>query len=141
MTARRANAAQLLTFVALTLFALAPLLMLIVTSLARAWFYPAVLPMAIDGSAWRELFADASHRAALITSLGIAVATALVATALALPLGKAAAVSTPRVRRSVALLAFAAVALPPVALGVGLQLTVLALGLGEIGRASCRERV
>ena len=48
----------------------------------------------------------------------------------ALPLGRAAAVSTPAVRRTVALLAFTAVALPPVALGVGLQLTVLALGLG-----------
>ena len=130
MTARRASTLQLLTFVVLTLFALAPLLMLIMTSFARGWFYPAVAPPAIDGRAWRELFADASHRAALVTSLGIALATALVATALALPLGRAAAISTRTVRRSVALLAFAAVALPPVALGVGLQLTVLSLGLG-----------
>ena len=126
----RSTLLQRLTFVALTLFALAPLLMLIVTSLARGWFYPAIAPEAIDGSAWRELFTDASHRSALITSIALAVATACVATALALPLGRAAALSTRTVQRGVALLAFAAVALPPVALGVGLQLTVLALGLG-----------
>lgn len=130
MTARRTSVLQRLIFVALTLFALSPLLLLIVTSFARGWFYPSVAPSAIDGSAWRALFADASHRAALVMSLGLAVTTALVATALALPLGRAAALSTRGVRRSVALLAFAAVALPPVALGVGLQLTVLTLGLG-----------
>ena len=99
----RSTLLQRLTFVALTLFALAPLLMLIVTSLARGWFYPAIAPEAIDGSAWRELFTDASHRSALITSIALAVATACVATALALPLGRAAALSSRTVRRSVAL--------------------------------------
>lgn len=130
MSRRGANPLHVLSLVALSLFALAPLLMLIVTSLARGWFYPAVAPTAVDGSAWRDLLADSAHRGALVTSLTLAVATALVGTALALPLGRAAAMSSRGVRRAVALLAFAAVALPPVALGVGLQLTVLTLGLG-----------
>ena len=130
MSRRGANPLHVLSLVALSLFALAPLLMLIVTSLARGWFYPAVTPTAVDGSAWRDLLADSAHRGALVTSLTLAVATALVGTALALPLGRAAAMSSRGVRRAVALLAFAAVALPPVALGVGLQLTVLTLGLG-----------
>ncbi|HYW52070.1 MAG TPA: ABC transporter permease subunit [Gemmatimonadaceae bacterium] len=117
-------------FPLLVLCAVAPLLMLIVTSVARGWFYPAVTPSAFDGVAWRDLVADASHRDALRNSLVLGIATAVIATAVALPLGRAAALSSRSVRRIVALLAFTAVALPPVALGIGLQLTVLTLGLG-----------
>ena len=126
----RAALVRSLSFVALLLFATAPLLLLIVTSLARGWFYPAVVPEAADTGAWRELFTDPSRRDALVNSLTLAVCTAITATMLALPLGRSAACSTRGVRRAVALLAFAAVALPPVALGIGLQLTVLTLGLG-----------
>jgi putative spermidine/putrescine transport system permease protein len=130
MMRREHTALRTLALVALLLCAVAPLLMLVVTSLARGWFFPAVAPSALDGSAWRDLFADASHRSALVNSLVLGVATAVVATACALPLGWAAAAGSRGVRRAVALLAFTAVALPPVALGVGLQLSVLALGLG-----------
>jgi putative spermidine/putrescine transport system permease protein len=119
-----------LVFIALLLFATAPLLLLVVTSLSRGWFYPAVVPQVIDCSAWREFLTDDAKRGALANSLLLGVSTAVVATALALPLGRSAALSTRAVRRTVAMLAFAAVALPPVALGVGLQLTVLSLGLG-----------
>jgi putative spermidine/putrescine transport system permease protein len=126
----RASLVRSLLFVALLLFATAPMLMLIVTSLSRGWFYPALTPAHVDSSAWRDLFTDPARREALVNSVLLAITTALVATVLALPLGRAAALSSRALRRSVALLAFAAVALPPVALGVGLQLTVLALGLG-----------
>ena len=129
MTSRE-SLVRTLSFVALLLFATAPLLMLIATSLSRGWFYPAVLPQSLDASGWRDLITDAARRDALVNSVLLGVGTAIVATLLALPLGRAAALSTRAVRRTVALLAFAAVALPPVALGVGLQLTVLSLGLG-----------
>lgn len=119
-----------LAFACVAIFALAPLLMLMVTSFARGWFYPAVAPAGFDGSAWRDLVSDPAHRRALVNSLALGVVTAIVATACALPLGRAAASGTRIVRRTVALLAFTAVALPPVALGIGLQLTVLTLGLG-----------
>lgn len=127
---RRSALLRLMTFTGLTLLVLAPLLMLIVTSVARGWFYPAVTPPGFDGSAWHELLTDPSRQTALRNSLILGVATAIIATVVALPLGRAAAMSTSLVRRSVALLAFTAVALPPVALGVGLQLTVLSLGIG-----------
>ncbi len=130
MTRDRQSTARTFVFAALLVFALTPLGILIVTSLARGWFFPALAPAALDGSAWRDLFADASHRRALANSLVLGIATAIIATGFALPLGYAAAASTRTVRRAVALLAFTAVALPPVALGVGLQLTVLSLGLG-----------
>ncbi len=130
MTSSRVPIARSLLLLALAIFALAPLAMLIATSFARGWFYPAVVPAAFDGSAWRDLFTDATHRSALMNSLMLGIATALTATTCALPLGRAAAASTRPVRRVVALLAFAAVALPPVVLGVGLQLTVLSLGVG-----------
>ena len=117
-------------FVALTLFAIAPLVLLIVTSVARGWFYPDTAPAKIDFGAWWELFSEPAHRSALLNSVILGVATAVAATACALPLGRAAARGARGTRRVVAVLAFAAVAMPPVALGVGLQLTVLTLGLG-----------
>ena len=126
----RAALVRALSFAALTIFATAPLLMLIATSLSRGWFYPTVLPQEVDASAWRELFTDPARREALSNSLMLGIGTAIIATLLALPLGRSAALSTRLVRRTVALLAFAAVALPPVALGLGLQLTVLSLELG-----------
>lgn len=119
-----------LLFIGLAVFALAPLGMLIATSFARGWFYPAVVPAGFDGSAWHDVIVDPAHRGALVNSLVLGIATALVATTFALPLGRAAAESPRTVRRAVALLAFTAVALPPVVLGVGLQFTVLSLGLG-----------
>ena len=130
MSARPLRVGRGIMLVSLTTFAMAPLLTLIVTSLARGWFYPQVLPSTVDVSEWSELLTDTSRRTALLNSLVLGVATACIATVLALPLGRAAALSTRGVRRIVALLAFAAVALPPVALGIGLQLTVLTMGLG-----------
>ena len=115
---------------ALTLFVVTPLAVLVLTSLARGWFHPALLPPSLDVSAWTDLVTDASHRLALRNSIILGIATSVIATSLALPLGRSAALSTRAIRRSVALLAFSAVALPPVALGTGLQLTVLTLGLG-----------
>lgn len=116
--------------VTLMLVIVAPLLMLIATSVSHAWFYPRVAPASIDAVAWVELLAAGAHRDALVNSLVLGISTAVVATALALPLGRAAALGPRVARRAIALLAFAAVALPPVALGVGLQLSVLSLGLG-----------
>ena len=127
---RATSAFRTAVFLLLLLLVLAPLGILIVASFARAWFYPAVLPPALDRSAWSDLIFDPAHRTALLNSLVLGATTAVVATTLALPLGRSAALSTRLVRRSVALLAFSAVALPPVALGAGLQLTVLTLGLG-----------
>ncbi len=127
---RATSAIRAAVVLLLLVVVLAPLGILIVTSLSRAWFYPAVLPAALDHSAWSDLIFDPAHRAALLNSLVLGATTAVVATTLALPLGRSAALSTRLVRRSVALLAFTAVALPPVALGAGLQLTVLTLGLG-----------
>jgi putative spermidine/putrescine transport system permease protein len=115
---------------ALMIFVLAPLLVLMTTSLARGWFFPHVRPASLDMSAWRTMLLDAAHARALLTSLALALCTGALATSLALPLGRAAALAAPRVRVVIALLAFTAIALPPVALGAGLQLTMLTIGLG-----------
>ncbi len=127
---RRSDVLRTVFGVMLMLVVAAPLLMLIVTSFAHGWFFPRLAPSALDVSAWADLFATGAHRDALLNSFTLGVATAVVATTLALPLGRAAALSPRAVRRTIALLAFTAVALPPVALGVGLQISVLSLGLG-----------
>ena len=127
---RRARVLRTTFAVALILVIVTPLLLLIATSFAHGWFYPQVAPAAFDVGAWADLVAVGSHRDALVNSVVLAITTAVIATVLALPLGRAAALSPRAVRRAIALLAFTAVALPPVALGVGLQLSVLSLGLG-----------
>jgi putative spermidine/putrescine transport system permease protein len=128
MMRRRAAGSALLTVAAIV--TLTPFVLLLLTSVARGWVYPAALPQQFDVAAWRDLFTDVSRRTAFLNSVLLGVGTACIATTIALPLGRAAALSSSFVRRGVALLAFAAVALPPVALGIGLQLTVLRLGLG-----------
>jgi putative spermidine/putrescine transport system permease protein len=119
-----------LALIVLTVCVAAPLVTLLVTSLSRAWFFPQVWPAAVDGSGWRALVSDPAQWTALRNSVVLATATGVLATMLALPLGRAAARSSPLVRRAVAVLAFITVALPPVALGIGLQLTALTIGLG-----------
>lgn len=119
--------------VLLVLFALtsaAPLLMLVVQSLGTGWFFPALVPGHWTLDAWnlRE-GADAMLRA-LGTSVVLAIATAILACAAAIPLGRSLARLHGWPRHLAAAAAFLPVAAPPLALGTGLQVMLIRLGLG-----------
>ena len=80
-------------FVAGALVALVgPLLVLALSSMGREWFFPAVLPPALSGEAWRTLLrGDEAFARALGNSLILALACAAIATALGMPAARALA--------------------------------------------------
>ncbi len=114
----------------LALAAVGPLALLVVTSVADRWLYPALVPEQATLESWRSLLEGGRLAAAAGTGLALAAGTAVLAVALGLPLGRALARLTGWRRRLGAAAAFLPVAAPPIALATGLQLSLLAAGLG-----------
>ena len=129
--ARGGTAGRALLVGALALFALAPLALLALTSVSGGWRWPALLPERLTGEGWRQASGGGAALAgALGTSALLAVATGVLGTALALPVGRAMARLTGPARHLAAAAAFLPVAAPPVAVATGLQLLLLAAGVG-----------
>lgn len=130
----------------LAMTTLLPFATLVVTSLARGWFWPDLLPPDWSGEAWRELArgfgfgggggpgtgAGAGSRMARATlhSLVLAAGTGVLAVGVALPAARAMARLRGWRRHLAAGCAFLPVAAPPLAVGVGLQVSLLGAGLG-----------
>ncbi|HEU4700159.1 MAG TPA: ABC transporter permease subunit [Gemmatimonadales bacterium] len=115
----------------LALSAAAPLVLLVAASVGRAWFFPALLPTELGLESWRDAFApDARLAGAAATSLVLALGVGAVALGVAVPVGRALAGLAGWPRRLAAALVFLPVAVPPIALATGLQVTLLRLGLG-----------
>jgi putative spermidine/putrescine transport system permease protein len=106
-----------------------PLVTLLLSSFATQWFFPALIPVQWSTAAWEQVGGGPIGQA-LVTSLLIGSATALLATGLALPIGRLMARRDGRARGLLTAAAFLTVAAPPVALGTGLQLLVLRAGWG-----------
>jgi len=115
----------------LAISAAAPLLLLLLQSVSRGWFYPALWPAAFSAEAWRALGERAGRiTIALGTSLSLAIATGAIGVALGWPIGRALADLRGWPRHLGAAAAFLPVAVPPVALAAGLHLSMLRAGLG-----------
>ncbi len=106
-----------------------PLLILVLQSVATSWRWPLLLPDAFTLSGWQGLLGGSLGRAAA-TSTALAAITAVTATALALPVGRTLAQLSGWQRHAAAALVFLPVAAPPIALGAGLQIATLWLGVG-----------
>jgi putative spermidine/putrescine transport system permease protein len=118
-------------FGVLVLTTLLPFGVLVVTSVARGWFWPDLLPPVISGDAWAELFRGGGRLApATLTSVVLALSTGILAVIVALPAGRAMARLRGWRRHLAAGAAFLPVAAPPLAVGVGLQYSFLVAGLG-----------
>jgi putative spermidine/putrescine transport system permease protein len=118
-------------FMALGVWALAPLVLLVVVSLSGGWRFPSLLGADPGWGVWRNLgAASGSLGAALGTSTVVAVGTGVAASLLGLPLGRALSNLRGAWRVVGAGCAFMPVAAPPLALGVGLQYSFLSAGLG-----------
>jgi putative spermidine/putrescine transport system permease protein len=114
--------------VALGVFSLGPLLLLALQSLAFGWRWPALWPDTLQLDAWRNV-SDSSLARALFTSAGLAIATTCAAVLIALPIARGMA-TLPRPWSHVATaLVFLPVAAPPIALGAGLHVVALQLGV------------
>lgn len=116
---------------ALAISALFPLGLLAVTSFGRGWFFPAILPPELGADAWGAVLGSGGRLLrATVNSVALAVATGLLGVVLALPVGRALSRLRGWRRYAGAAAAFLPVAAPPIAVGTGLQLSFLALGLG-----------
>ncbi len=122
-----------LAIAALTVSALAPLVLLGVWSVGDRWFFPALLPPRLTAGAWKALLGGQLGIDVIVSGV-VASATAAIACALALPVGRAMARLSGWRRRVAAAVAFLPVAAPPIALGLGLQYAFATLGLtGTVG--------
>lgn len=114
--------------------ALLPLTVLLLGSLGADWFWPSLLPGRVDASVWRGVLGRGGSGSRLadaaMTSAALAAGTGVLASALALPIGRAIARQAGWRRHLGAAAAFLPVAAPPLALAVGLQYSFLRLGLG-----------
>ncbi|MBW3627951.1 MAG: ABC transporter permease subunit [Gemmatimonadetes bacterium] len=108
-----------------------PFAVLAVGSVAGEWRWPALVPSAIEGDAWTATLAGGTRLGpALLYSLALGLATGVLGTCVALPVGRAIAELHGWRRHLGAGMVFLPVAAPPIALGTGLQLTSLSVGLG-----------
>lgn len=115
----------------LILSAALPFGMLAIGSVAGDWRWPVLIPGDIEADAWAATLASGARlRSALLHSVALAILTGVIGTGLALPVGRAIVGLRGWRRHFGAALAFLPVAVPPIALGAGLQLTFLTLGLG-----------
>ncbi|MEO7986778.1 MAG: ABC transporter permease subunit [Gemmatimonadales bacterium] len=121
--------ARTVLLAALMLSALAPLGLLLVASLGRGWFFPALFPPSVTLESWGDAFRGGRMAVALWTSLGLAVCTGLAGAAVGWPVGRALADLRGWPRHLGAAAAFLPVAVPPVALATGLQISALAVGV------------
>lgn len=120
--------------VALAVTTALPLLLLIATSFGGPWFFPALIPSAWTTTGWQLGAEGVRLGHALWTSVVLAVATGVLACVVALPLGRAMAGLNGWRRHVAAAASFLPVAAPPLALGTGLQVVLLRLGLGGTAR-------
>ena len=127
MTATRGL--RLALFPLLAISAVAPLGLLLLTSVGRDWFAPALLPRSISLDGWQAGLGGALG-AAFLSSLGLGILVGAIAVVVGAPIGRALGGMTGWRRHVAAAAAFLPVAVPPIALGVGLQVSALVLGLG-----------
>ena len=111
-------------------FGVVPLGVLAVTSVARSWFWPAMLPADWSLRGWRYLATrEAGVMDAAGTSLAIAGAVSALSLLLALPAARALAAFDGRWRRPVTFALLLPVLAPPLAAAMGLHAVFLQLGM------------
>ncbi len=119
---------RILLLALLGLWSLLPLALLVVVSMSGGWRFPSLLGASPGVASWASLPLGRLAQAAL-TSLTLAMATGGVAAGIGLPLGRALARLTGWRRALGAACAFLPVATPPLLVGIGLQYSLLRIGV------------
>ncbi|MEV0961800.1 ABC transporter permease subunit [Streptomyces sp. NPDC049910] len=116
----------------LAVWVAAPLLPLLVWAFTGRWVYPALVPQELSARAWTRA-ADPHQQviAATGTSLGLALATALAATALGALAARGLVLYRPPAAGLIRLVLLAPVLVPPFALAVGVQEVFVRAGLAD----------
>jgi putative spermidine/putrescine transport system permease protein len=109
-----------------------PVLLLLIRSFARGWYWPRVLPHEFSLRAWHYVFSSSSGiPAAIGVSSGIALAVTLLSLAVSLPAARVLALDEFRGKRLLLLLLTLPVLAPPLASAMGLYAVFLRLGLTD----------
>lgn len=128
---RRTDLARYVGLAALTIAAIGPLLLLMVWSASREWFFPALLPQRWSVDGWQWLFQGGERIAVAVrNSVLLGIADGVIGCAIAFPIGRAMSRLTGWRRYAAAAAVFSPVAAPPIALGIGLQYFLLRIGVG-----------
>lgn len=135
--ASKANASRRLRWTLLVALTQWPVLVLVLRAVAPSWNFPdlvpSAVPSAVPGSSASSGSGVLSTRLITsgLTSLLLALATGVTAAMIGLSISRGMRRTTPAVRRMASMLMFFPVIAPPVALGVGLQVVLLRVGLGS----------
>lgn len=125
------NLIRVITIVVMLALAIVPVAFMVAMSLSRDWFYPSLLPQVWTVEHWELAWRDGDVLAASIwTSTLLALSAGLAAAVAGLAAGRMIARLHGWRRRIAVALAFLPVAVPPLALAVGLQYSILRAGLG-----------
>lgn len=115
---------------ALASWTLTPIAMLCLRALTQAWRFPEILPDVVNVGSALSFSGRDRLAAALLTSVGLALVTGGASTIAGFVIAKTIAGAAVAARRAALALALFTVIVPPIALGVGLQVALLSLGLG-----------
>lgn len=129
MTHTTIRGVRLLARVLLPLLLLAPLLIFILHAFSVRWFYPQLLPQEWTLEPLRRQLGNPQVQSALLESLGIALAASGLSLLLGYPAARALVLRAPPGARLIELLLFLPTIVPPVAVGLGLNILFLRLGL------------
>ena len=109
-----------------------PILPLVIQSISRQWFYPDLLPPALDLRAWRYIFTpEARVLKATWNSLAIAATVTLLCVLIGVPAGRGVAAAPPKLRRRVEFLFLAPMIVPSLAVALGLHVVFIRLNLAD----------
>ncbi|RRR67771.1 MAG: ABC transporter permease subunit [Candidatus Viridilinea halotolerans] len=106
-----------------------PILALVLYALSMRWFFPQLLPAEWTLTPWLRQLSDARTQAAVGTSLQTAGITTALALLLGLPAARVLGLRRFRGRTLVLLILFLPTVVPPLAIGMGLNVLFLRLGL------------
>ena len=131
MSSRRVLILQYAFLAMITVTVAAPFVGFAMSAFSSRWFFPQLLPATWSLDAWKHIFSGRSKvPVALLNSLLVAAMVTAVSIMLGLPAARALGLHDIRGKRALLFAIFSPTMVPPLAVGMGLTVTFLRLGLG-----------
>lgn len=129
----RSRVLSILRYGALTILGTAlvlPFVAFALSAFSRQWFYPQLVPEVWSLQAWERIFAARSQvPKALLNSASLGIAVTLASIVIALPAARALGMYRFRGKRALEFLMFVPTMVPPLTVGMGLNVNFLRVGL------------
>jgi putative spermidine/putrescine transport system permease protein len=108
---------------------IAPLVLFGLYAFSARWFYPQPIPSEWSTAGFERLLGNTRTYQSLIASLSIAAMVSLISVSFAIPAGRTLGLRTFKGRQAAWLLLFLPTVVPPLAIGMGLNILFLQLGI------------